>query len=74
MAATQELAAVLGVNSSQLAVLDRHGEREVVALTSGIRQALDRDDREVEAGMTQALRFVPGLLRGTAKKLLFGGH
>lgn len=74
MAATQELAAVLGVDPARLTVLESHDEDRVRQLTAGVRSGFARDDREIEEGMNEALRFVPGLVRGTAKKLLFGGR
>lgn len=72
--ATDELAAVLGIDPAGLAVLETHDEQQVRQLTDGVRASIAQDDRIVEAGMNEALRFVPGLLRGTAKKLLFGGR
>ncbi|CAN5199063.1 hypothetical protein BH09ACT11_BH09ACT11_00690 [soil metagenome] len=65
---------MLGIDPASLAVLESHDEQQVRRLTEGVRSSLAKDDQVVEAGMNEALRFVPGLLRGTAKKLLFGGR
>lgn len=72
-AATRELAALLGTQPESLTALEHHREDDVRHLTASVRHGMARDDQEVDEGMNQALRFVPGMLRGTAKKMLFGG-
>jgi len=67
------VAATLGVPEETLAPLAAYDEVELQRLDELVRAALSAEDRAFEAGLEEALRFVPRLLRGAAKGLLFPG-
>lgn len=73
MAALDRLAATLGVDRTRLDALSGYSEEQLGEFEARIAAAMEREDAAFDAGLEDALRFVPVLLRPTAKKLLFGG-
>ena len=69
--ALARLADHLDVDVDRLAHLDRLDESRIDAFATLVAEAQARDARAIEDGLQQTLRFVPRLLRGRAKKLLF---
>ena len=69
--ALSRLADHLDVDVARLAHLDRLEESRIDAFATLVAAAQARDARSIEDGLQQTLRFVPRLLRGRAKKLLF---
>ena len=67
------LAETLQVDVDRLAHLDRLGDARIDSFATLVTGAQARDAQSIEAGLQETLRFVPRLLRGTAKKLLFPG-
>lgn len=67
------VAATLGVPEERLAPLTSYDDKELCHLDDLIVGALRAEDRAFEDGLEEALRFVPRLLRGPAKALLFPG-
>jgi hypothetical protein len=65
------LADRLQVDPDRLAFLDRLDEPAVEEFATQVEEAMDRDQRAIEEGLQETLRFVPRLLRGRAKKMLF---
>ena len=51
--------------------LDRLDEQTLTAFDALVAAAQARDEAAIEAGLQEALRFVPRLLRGRAAKMLF---
>ena len=69
--ALDALADRLGVDVARVAHLDRLGAPALDEFTALVARAEERDGQEIEEGFQETLRFVPRLLRGRVKKLLF---
>jgi len=67
------IAATLGVSEERLAPLSTYDDEQLRRFGELIDEALGAEDRAFDAGLEEALRFVPRLLRGAAKGLLFPG-
>ncbi|MEX0427050.1 hypothetical protein AB3X52_05405 [Nocardioides sp. DS6] len=67
------LAATIGVPETRLAQLTACDGEELRRLDELIDGALRAEDEAFDAGLEAALRFVPRLVRGPAKALLFPG-
>ena len=67
------LARRLGVDPRRLAPLRAAGAADIRRVDAAVERAMEDEDRAFDAALTDALRFVPRLLRGTAQKLLFPG-
>ena len=65
------LADRLHVGVERIGHLERLGEAVLEEFGALVGRAQERDEREIEEGFQQTLRFVPRLLRGRVKKLLF---
>ena len=70
---TEDLATQLGVPVDRLEPFTRYDEDELRTLHRAIATALEEESKAFDAGLEHALRFVPALLRGAAKMLLFPG-
>lgn len=70
---TQALATQLGVPPSRLAALEKYGAADLDILDTAVATAIEEESKAFDAGLEHALRFVPALLRGAAKMLLFPG-
>jgi hypothetical protein len=70
-AALHDLAERLQVDPERIGFLGRLGEPAVEGFASLLADAQARDGQAIEAGLQETLRFVPRLLRGRAKKMLF---
>ena len=66
-----QLAEFLHIPADQLTVLDRFGQSDVRRLHDITVDAVARQTRELDAALERALGFIPALLRGRARKLLF---
>jgi len=53
--------------------LDELSEDDLASLAGALRVARRRQSQELEAAIEDALEIVPRLLRGTIRKILFGG-
>ena len=62
----------LGVAPSRLAALDQFAEADLDRLHAAVVDAIDRQTRELDIALERSLSFIPALLRGRARKLLFG--
>lgn len=62
----------LELPSERLALLEGYSEDDLSVLDDAIALAIRAEDKAVEDGLTEALRFVPRPLRGRARALLFG--
>ena len=69
--ALDALAGRLHVDVERVAHLGRLGETTLQQLTDLVGSAQARDDQAIEEALQQTVRFVPKLLRGRAKKMLF---
>lgn len=67
------LARRLGVDEGRLAALAAHTAEENGLLEHAVERAMEDEDRAFDRALTEALGFVPRLLRGPAQKLLFPG-
>jgi len=67
------IAATLGISEERLAPLSAYDEEQLRHFDDLIKEALTAEDKAFDAGLEEALRFVPRLLRGAAKGLLFPG-
>ena len=65
------LADRLQVDPDRLAFLDRLDAPAVESFATLVEDAMHRDEQAIEEGLQETLRFVPRLLRGRAKKMLF---
>jgi hypothetical protein len=65
------LAERLQVDTDRIAFLERLGAPAIAELDTLLGNARARDERAIEDGLQETLRFVPRLLRGRAKKMLF---
>jgi hypothetical protein len=65
------LAEQLKVDVDRIAHLERLGDPVLEGFSALVGRAVERDGREIEEGFQKTLRFVPRLLRGRAKKMLF---
>lgn len=70
-AALTALADRLHVGVERILHLERLGEPVLEEFGALVRRAQTRDEQEIEEGFQQTLRFVPRLLRGRVKKMLF---
>lgn len=70
-AALSELAERLHVGVERIVHLERLGVHALEEFGALVGRAQSRDEQEIEEGFHQTLRFVPRLLRGRVKKLLF---
>lgn len=70
---TEALAVQLGIPQQRLAPLERYDPKDLDKLNAVIGKAIDDETKAFKAGLEHALRFVPALLRGAAKMLLFPG-
>ena len=73
MAALDTLAEHLGVTTDRLAAFSSYDESRLAQLDTQLTGAMSAEDKQFEAGLEEALRFVPRPLRPAAKKILFGG-
>lgn len=71
--AVSSLADQLGVPASRLALLEEYDDAQVATLEQAITTAMRDEDTAFDAALDEALRFVPRLLRGPARGLLFPG-
>jgi len=69
--ALTHLAQRLQVDVDGIAFLARLEDPAVERLDALVAQAQARDAQAIDEGLQQTLRFVPRLLRGRAKKMLF---
>jgi hypothetical protein len=67
----RRLADRLDVGVDRIVHLERLGDPVIEELDALVGRAQSRDEQEIEEGFQQTLRFVPRLLRGRVKKLLF---
>ena len=63
----------LGAPIADMSVLDHCSEDELSRIDAAVVKLLASEDRAVDEGLTEALRFVPRPVRNRAKVLLFGG-
>ena len=73
MAALDTLAEHLGVRTDRLVAFSSYDEDRLAQLDTLITGAMSAEDKAFEAGLEEALRFIPRPLRPAAKKILFGG-
>ena len=73
MAALDMLAEHLGVKNDRLNAFSSYDEGQLAQLDTLLTDAMDAEDNAFDAGLEEALRFVPRPLRPAAKKILFGG-
>ncbi len=73
MAALDTLAEHLGVRADRLTAFSSYDEDQLARLDTLLTGAMSAEDEQFEAGLEEALRFVPRPLRPAAKKILFGG-
>lgn len=69
--ALTKLAERLQVPPDRLSALDRLDPATVDAFADVVRQAQERDEAEIEKALQETLGFVPRILRGRVKKMLF---
>lgn len=67
------LAHRLRVGPDRLAAFAAYDGGRLAHLDTLLDAAMAQEDRAFDAGLEEALRFVPKLLRPAAKRLLFGG-
>jgi hypothetical protein len=67
------LARRLSVPPDRLAAFAAYDGGRLARLDTLLGTAMNQEDAAFDAGLEEALRFVPKLLRPAAKKLLFGG-
>jgi hypothetical protein len=67
----QRLGSVLRVSPSELGVLARFAETDIERLNDAVVAAIEAQRRDLDNALERALGFVPALLRGRARKLLF---
>ena len=66
-----ELGAQLSIPADRLEVLQRFTDAQVQALSAAVAHAARTQHREIDDALERAVAFVPKLLRGRARKLLF---
>jgi hypothetical protein len=71
--ARARLARQLAIPVTELTVLDRFADADADRLAAVTAEAVARQTRELDVALERALGFVPALLRGRARKLLFPG-
>lgn len=69
----RSIAERLGIPYADLSALDTCTDEELARLDATLAKTIAAEDRAVDDGFAEALRFVPRPLRGRAKVLLFGG-
>lgn len=67
------LARRLAVPPDRLRAFAAYDGARLARLDALVEAAMTREDAAFDAGLEEALSFVPRLLRPTAKKMLFGG-
>lgn len=60
------------LDGEPIAGIEALDEAAVTHLTSAIRAARERRSQALDEGAEGALRYIPRLMRGPAKRLLFG--
>ncbi len=71
--AVSALADRLGVPESRLTALAEYDASQIATLEQAVATAMREEDAAFDAALDEALRFVPRLLRGAARGLLFPG-
>ena len=69
--ALSRLAERLQVDPEQLSRLERLDESTLDGFAEVVGRAQERDEAEIEQALQETLRFVPRILRGRVKKMLF---
>ncbi|MGK2876107.1 MAG: hypothetical protein ACSLEW_10795 [Nocardioides sp.] len=70
---TEALAAQIGVPVERLEPFTGYSDTELQTLQTAVSRAVEEESKAFDEGLEHALRFVPALLRGAAKMLLFPG-